>query len=173
MIFWRKWKGEMVAVIVFGGQDIVPLRSPDAVSPRQYSSKKYRLAVTTLRTPDARSAQSNIVIVCFQSYAPTLRCRCVVTTRLIANKDYVTVPLASRFSVDIILPNGSVDVNFNVDWKSWLAVGVCGDISVNVLSRAAVLAANAFASMPSLVNMIWYIAHFVCFGQCPADLLTV
>ena len=41
-----------------------------------------RLAVTTLRTPDARSAQSNIVIVRFQSYAPTLRCRCVATTRL-------------------------------------------------------------------------------------------
>ena len=41
-----------------------------------------RLAITTLRTPDARSAQSNIVIVRFQSYAPTLRCRCVVTTRL-------------------------------------------------------------------------------------------
>ena len=40
------------------------------------------LAITTLRTPDARSAQSNIVIVRFQSYAPTLRCRCVATTRL-------------------------------------------------------------------------------------------
>ena len=41
-----------------------------------------RLAITTLRTFDTRSAQSNIVIVRFQSYAPTLRCRCVVTTRL-------------------------------------------------------------------------------------------
>ena len=55
--------------------------------------KKYRLAITTLRTFDTRSAQSNIVIVRFQSYAPTLRCRCVVTPRLVANKDYVTMPL--------------------------------------------------------------------------------
>ena len=70
-------------------------RTPDAVSPRQYPPKKYRLAITTLRTPDARSAQSNIVIVRFQSYAPTLRCRCVATPRLVANKDYVTMPLAS------------------------------------------------------------------------------
>ena len=67
-------------------------RTFDAVSPRQCPTKNYRLAITTLRTPDARSAQSNIVIVRFQSYAPTLRCRCVVTTRLIANKDYVTAP---------------------------------------------------------------------------------
>ena len=73
---------------------IATLRTFDAVSPRQYPPKKYRLAVTTLRTPDARSAQSNIVIVRFQSYAPTLRCRCVVTPRLVANKDYVTMPLA-------------------------------------------------------------------------------
>ena len=41
-----------------------------------------RLAITTLRTPDARFAQSKGAIVRFQSYAPTLRCRCVVTTRL-------------------------------------------------------------------------------------------
>ena len=41
-----------------------------------------RLAITTLRTLEARSAQSNIDIVRFQSYAPTLRCRCVATTRL-------------------------------------------------------------------------------------------
>ena len=48
---WR-----MFAVVVFGSQGIVPLRSPDA-----------------------RSAQSKVVIVRFQSYAPTLRCRCVAT----------------------------------------------------------------------------------------------
>ena len=71
---------------------IATLRTPDGISPRQYPSKKYRLAITTLRTPDARSAQSNIVIVRFQSYAPTLRCRCVVTPRLVANKDFVTAP---------------------------------------------------------------------------------
>ena len=47
---------EFMEVIVFGSQGIVPLR-----------------------TPDARSAQSNIVIVRFQSYAPTLRCRCGAT----------------------------------------------------------------------------------------------
>ena len=45
-------------------------------------SPDHRLAVTTQRTPDARSAQSNIVIVRFRSYAPTLRCRCAATTRL-------------------------------------------------------------------------------------------
>ena len=56
-------------------------RTFDAVSPRQCPTKNYRLAITTLRTPDARSAQSNIVIVRFQSYAPTLRCRRVATTR--------------------------------------------------------------------------------------------
>ena len=61
---------------------IATLRAPDAISPRQYPSKKYRLAITTLRTPDARSAQSNTVVVRFQSCAPTLRCRCVATTRL-------------------------------------------------------------------------------------------
>ena len=54
--------------------------------------KKYRLAITTLRTPDARSAQSNNVIVGFRFNAPTLRCRCVVTPRLVANKDFVTAP---------------------------------------------------------------------------------
>ena len=75
-----------------GGRGIASLRTFDAVSPRQYPSKKYRLAITTLRTPDARSAQSNIVIVRFQSYAPTLRCRCVATPRLVANKDFVTAP---------------------------------------------------------------------------------
>ena len=41
-----------------------------------------RLAIATPRTPDARSAQSNIVIVRFQSYAPALRCRRMATTRL-------------------------------------------------------------------------------------------
>ena len=58
----------------------------------------YRLAVTTLRTPDARSAQSNIVIVRFQSYAPTLRCRCVATTRLNSQsvKDAVVHLLVGR-----------------------------------------------------------------------------
>ena len=58
-----------------------------------------RLAVTTLRTPDARSAQSNIVIVRFQSYAPTLRCRCVVTTRLHPfgkGNDFLPVPQGQR-----------------------------------------------------------------------------
>ena len=84
----------LLAVIVLGGQGIVSPRTPDAVSPRQCPTKKYRLAITTLRTPDARSAQSNIVIVRFQSYVPTLRCRCVATPRLVANKDYVTMPLA-------------------------------------------------------------------------------
>ena len=77
---------------MLGSQGIVPPRTFDTISPRQCPTKKYRLAITTLRTPDARSAQSNIVIVRFQSYAPTLRCRCVVTPRLVANKDYVTVP---------------------------------------------------------------------------------
>ena len=65
------------------------------------SPKKYRLAITTLRTPEARSAQSNIVIVRFQSYAPTLRCRCVVTPRLIANKDYVAMPSLRGFRLGI------------------------------------------------------------------------
>ena len=82
----------LLAVIVLVGQGIVPPRTPDAISPRQCPTKKYRLAVTTLRTPDARSAQSNIVIVRFQSYVPTLRCRCVATPRLVANKDYLTAP---------------------------------------------------------------------------------
>ena len=41
-----------------------------------------RLAITTLRTPEARSAQSKLVIARFQSYAPTLRCRRMATTRL-------------------------------------------------------------------------------------------
>ena len=60
---------------------------------RSYASpKKDRLAITTLRTPDARSAQSNNVIVGSRLNAPTLRCRCVVTPRLVANKDYVTMP---------------------------------------------------------------------------------
>ena len=71
---------------------IATLRAPDAISPRQCPTKKSRLAIATLRTPDARSAQSKSVIVCFQSYAPTLRCRYVATTRLIAEKDYVTAP---------------------------------------------------------------------------------
>ena len=88
----RKVVGELIAIIVFGSQGIVPHRAPDAVSPRQCPTKKYRLTITTLRTPDARSAQSNIVIVRFQSYAPTLRCRCVATPRLVANKDYLTAP---------------------------------------------------------------------------------
>ena len=61
--------GELMAVIVFGGQSIVPPR-----------------------TPDARSAQSKVVKVRFQSYAPTLRCRYVATTRLLAEKDSVTAP---------------------------------------------------------------------------------
>ena len=76
------------------GRGITSPRTFYTISPRQCPTKKYRLAVTTLRTPDARSAQSNIVIVRFQSYAPTLRCRCVATPRLVANKDYVTMPLA-------------------------------------------------------------------------------
>ena len=82
----------LLIVIVLGSQGIVPPRTPDATSPRQCPTKKYRLAITTLRTPDARSAQSNNVIVGSRLNAPTLRCRCVVTPRLVANKDYVTVP---------------------------------------------------------------------------------
>ena len=74
------------------GRGIILLRAPDATSPRQCPTKKSRLAIATLRTPDARSAQSKAVIVRFQSYAPTLRCRYVATTRLIAEKDYVTAP---------------------------------------------------------------------------------
>ena len=50
---------------------------------RSYASpKKDRLAITTLRTPDARSAQSNNVIVGSRFNAPTLRCRRMATTRL-------------------------------------------------------------------------------------------
>ena len=75
-----------------GGRGIVSLRAPDATSPRQCPTKKDRLAIATLRAPDARSAQSKAVKVRFQSYAPTLRCRYVATTRLIAEKDYVTAP---------------------------------------------------------------------------------
>ena len=87
-----KGYGEFVSVIVFGSQGIVSLRTPDAISPRQCPTKKYRLAITTLRTPDARSAQSNNVIVGSRLNAPTLRCRCVATPQLAANKDYVTMP---------------------------------------------------------------------------------
>ena len=75
-----------------GGRGIASLRTFDTVSPRQCPTKKYRLAITTLRTPDARSAQSNNVIVGFRLNAPTLRCRCVATPRLVANKDFVTAP---------------------------------------------------------------------------------
>ena len=41
-----------------------------------------RLAVTTLRTPDARSAQSKEASVRSRLYAPALRCRRMATTRL-------------------------------------------------------------------------------------------
>ena len=41
-----------------------------------------RLAIATPRTFDTRSAQSNNVIVGSRLNAPTLRCRCVTTTRL-------------------------------------------------------------------------------------------
>ena len=43
-----------------------------------------RLAIVTLRAPDARFAQSNDVIIRFQTCAPTLRCHYVATTRLSA-----------------------------------------------------------------------------------------
>ena len=71
---------------------IVTLRTPDAISPRQCPTKKDRLAIATLRSPDARFAQSKIVTIRFQSYAPTLRCRYVATTRLIVENDYVAAP---------------------------------------------------------------------------------
>ena len=64
---------------------LLDVRPPTCLQDNASCSNRYpdnRLAVTTQRTPDARSAQSNIVIVRFRSYAPTLRCRCVVTTRL-------------------------------------------------------------------------------------------
>ena len=54
--------------------------------------EKYRLAIATLRSPDARFAQSNIVVIRSQLYAPTLRCRYVATTRLIVENDYVAAP---------------------------------------------------------------------------------
>ena len=41
-----------------------------------------RLAIVAPRTPDARSAQSKVVIIRFQSYVPTLRCRRAATTQL-------------------------------------------------------------------------------------------
>ena len=40
-----------------------------------------RFVITTPRAPDARFAQSNKVIVRSRLYVPTLRCRCVVTTK--------------------------------------------------------------------------------------------
>ena len=41
----------------------------------------YHLAITTLRAPDARFAQSKEASFRPQLYAPTLRCRCVATAR--------------------------------------------------------------------------------------------
>ena len=75
-----------------GSRSIIPPRTPDAVSPRQCPTKKNRLAIATLRAPDARFAQSNTAIVRSRMYAPTLRCRYVATTRLIVENDYVAAP---------------------------------------------------------------------------------
>ena len=49
------------------------------------SSKAYsyrRLAIATLRAPDARFAQSKEASIRFRVYVPTLRCRYVATARL-------------------------------------------------------------------------------------------
>ena len=54
----------MVAVIVFGGQDIVPLRSPDAISPQQCPTKN------ALMAPSSRSKE---VVVRARFYAPSFR----------------------------------------------------------------------------------------------------
>ena len=122
---WWYFCCKAIWLLHFGRRGIISLRAPDATSPRQYPSKKYRLAITTLRTPDARSAQSNNVIVGSRLNAPTLRCRCVVTPRLIANKDYVTVPsfrprrgfavLAKCFRLDTASPPAAPSVRCRHD----------------------------------------------------------
>ena len=87
-----KGNAEESVCVECGRRGIASLRAPDAVLPRQCPTKKNRLAIATLRAPDSRFAQSNTVVIRSQFYAPTLRCRYVATTRLVANNDYVTAP---------------------------------------------------------------------------------
>ena len=59
-----KGYGEFVSVIVFGSQGIVPLRTPDAISPRQCPTKN------GLIPPSSRS---KVILDGSHSYAPSFR----------------------------------------------------------------------------------------------------
>ena len=115
-------------------------RTFDAVSPRQCPTKNYRLAITTLRTPDARSAQSNNVIVGSRLNAPTLRCRCVVTTRLSVKMFNSVLP--RRYSLNISSRGNNSptcktnDSTLPLRLRTLALISVCGNHSARWVKRS-------------------------------------